>query len=192
MTLRSCLCRNSRRPKSTAAKPSAAVVAAARTAKVLIAEVNEQMPRTHGNTLVPLSALTAYVYTNHTLPSHPPSGGVGGGGDRRSHITRLVPDGVTLPLGIGVIPDAVLSRVFDKHDLSVHTEMFSDRPIDLVDAGVITKRCNEVYPARVTTSFAIGSQRLYDFVYDNPLCGSTPPTTPTTRLSSAGTTKSWL
>ncbi|HYK00304.1 MAG TPA: acetyl-CoA hydrolase/transferase C-terminal domain-containing protein [Thermoanaerobaculia bacterium] len=146
-----------------------AAVAATRTAKVLIAEINEQMPRTHGNTLVPLSALTAYVHTNRPLPSHAPSVASEAEGAIGDHIAPLVPDGATLQLGIGAIPDAVLSRLFDKHDLGVHTEMFSDRLIDLVDAGVITNRRKKVHPGRITTSFAIGSQRLYDFVDDNPL-----------------------
>ena len=80
-----------------------------------------------------------------------------------------MPDGATLQLGIGAIPDAVLARLFEKRDLGVHTEMFSDRVIDLVDAGVITNRRKKVHPGRITTSFAVGSQRLYDFVDDNPL-----------------------
>lgn len=146
-----------------------AAVAAARTATVLIAEINEQMPRTHGNTLVPLSALTAYIHTNRPLPSHPPSEASEAEAAIGDHIAPLVPDGATLQLGIGAIPDAVLARLFDKHDLGVHTEMFSDRLIDLVDAGVITNRRKKVHPGRITTSFAIGSQRLYDFVDDNPL-----------------------
>jgi 4-hydroxybutyrate CoA-transferase len=146
-----------------------AAVAAARTANVLIAEINEQMPRTHGNTLVPLSALTAYVHTNRPRPSHPPSVASPAEAAIGDHIAPLVPDGATLQLGIGAIPDAVLARLFDKHDLGVHTEMFSDRLIDLVEAGVITNRRKKVHPGRITTSFAIGSQRLYDFVDDNPL-----------------------
>jgi acyl-CoA hydrolase len=146
-----------------------AAVAAARTAKVLVAEINEQMPRTHGNTLVPLSALTAYIRTDRSLPSHPPSEASAAEAAIGDHIAPLVPDGATLQLGIGAIPDAVLARLFDKHDLGVHTEMFSDRLIDLVDAGVITNRRKKVHPGRITTSFAIGSKRLYDFVDDNPL-----------------------
>jgi acyl-CoA hydrolase len=146
-----------------------AAVAAARTANVLIAEINEQMPRTHGNTLVPFSALTAYVHTNRPLPSHPPSVASPAEAAIGDHIAPLVPDGATLQLGIGAIPDAVLARLFGKHDLGVHTEMFSDRLIDLVDAGVITNRRKKVHPGRITTSFAIGSQRLYDFIDDNPL-----------------------
>ena len=79
-----------------------------------------------------------------------------------------MPDGATIQMGIGAIPDAVLSRLFDKQDLGVHTEMFSDRVIDLVEAGVITNRKKKVHPGRITASFVNGSRRLYDFVDDNP------------------------
>ena len=146
-----------------------AAVAAARTAKILIAEINDRMPRTHGNTLVPVAALTSFIHTSRPLPSHPPAAPSVAESAIGDQIAPLVPDGATLQLGIGAIPDAVLSRLFDKRDLGVHTEMFSDGLIDLVDAGVITNRHKKVHPGRITTSFAVGSQRLYDFVDDNPL-----------------------
>lgn len=146
-----------------------ATVAAVRTARVLIAEINEQMPRTHGNTLVPFSALTAFVHTNRPLPAHEPAVASPAEAAIGDHIAPLVPDGATLQMGIGAIPDAVLARLFDKHDLGVHTEMFADRVIDLVQAGVITNRRKKVHPGRITTTFALGSRRLYDFIDDNPL-----------------------
>jgi len=83
-------------------------------------------------------------------------------------VAALVEDGATLQMGIGAIPNAVLARLFDKHDLGVHTEMFSDRVVDLVDAGVITNLRKNVHRGRITTSFVAGSKRLYDFVDDNP------------------------
>ena len=70
-------------------------------------------------------------------------------------------------MGIGNIPDAVLTRLYDKCDLGIHTEMFSDRVVDLVEAGVITNRLKKVHPNRITTSFVSGTQRLFDFVHDN-------------------------
>ncbi|HYM62055.1 MAG TPA: 4-hydroxybutyrate CoA-transferase, partial [Thermoanaerobaculia bacterium] len=145
-----------------------AALAASRSARVVIAEINEQMPRTHGNTLVPFSRLDAFIHTNRPLPSHPPATPTEAESHIGSHIAPLVPDGATLQMGIGAIPDAVLSRLMDKLDLGVHTEMFSDRVIDLVDAGVITNRRKKVHPGRITTSFVVGSQRAYDFVNDNP------------------------
>ncbi len=144
-------------------------VAASRTAKVLIAEINDQMPRTHGNTLVPLSALSAYVHTSRPLPDHPPGEPTPEESAIGEHVAKLVPDGGTLQMGIGAIPDAVLARLFDKHELGIHTEMFSDRVIDLVEAGVVTNRRKKVHPGRIATAFVVGSKRLYDFVDDNPL-----------------------
>jgi len=145
-----------------------AAVAAARTARVIVAEINEQMPRTHGNTLVPFESIAAFIHTNRPLPSHAPAVASEAEAAIGDHIAPLIPDGATLQLGIGAIPDAVLSRLFDKRDLGVHTEMFSDRLIDLVEAGVITNRRKTVHPGRITTSFAVGSERLYRFVDDNP------------------------
>jgi len=143
-------------------------LAAARTAKILIAEINERMPRTHGNTLVPFSSITAFIHTDRALVGHPPGKPSDAEAAIGGHIAPLIPDGATLQMGIGAIPDAVLSRLFDKRDLGVHTEMFSDRVVDLVDAGVINNRRKKVHPGRITTSFVNGSQRLFDFVNDNP------------------------
>lgn len=145
-----------------------AAVAASRCARIVIAEINEQMPRTHGNTLVHIDRLTAFVHTNRPLPSHPPGEASEAESAIGSHIASLVPDGATIQMGIGAIPEAVLSRLFDRRDIGVHTEMFSDRVIDLVEAGVITNRRKKVHPGRITTSFVMGSKRLYDFIDDNP------------------------
>ena len=145
-----------------------AAVAASRNARIVIAEINDQMPRTHGNTLVHVDRVTRFVHTNRPLPEHPPSEPTEAESAIGSHIASLVPDGATIQMGIGAIPDAVLARLFDKRDLGVHTEMFSDRVIDLVEAGVITNRKKKVHPGRITTSFVNGSRRLYDFVDDNP------------------------
>jgi acyl-CoA hydrolase len=145
-----------------------AAVAAARSAKIVIAEINEEMPRTHGNTLVRQSRLHAFTTTNRALPEHPAGEASAVEARIAEHIAPLIPDGATLQLGIGAIPNAVLARLFDKHDLGVHTEMFSDRVVDLVDAGVITNLRKNVHRGRITTSFVAGSKRLYDFVDDNP------------------------
>ena len=145
-----------------------AALAAALTARILIAEINEQMPRTHGNTLVRADRLAAVVQTDRPLhthasrPSTPEEDAIG------EHVARLVPDGATLQMGIGAIPDAVLRRLLDKHDLGIHTEMFSDGVVDLAEAGVITNRRKQLHPGRMVTSFVLGTRRLYDFVHDNP------------------------
>ncbi len=145
-----------------------AALAAAISAKILVAEINEQMPRTLGNTLVPFSRVRTFVHTNRPLFSHitrPPSPVEDAIGE---HIANLVDDGATLQMGIGAIPDAALRRLGNKHDLGVHTEMFSDGIIDLVENGVITNRRKNVHPGRMVTSFVLGSERLYRFVHDNP------------------------
>jgi acyl-CoA hydrolase len=84
------------------------------------------------------------------------------------HIAALVPDRGTLQMGIGAIPDAALRRLTGKRDLGVHTEMFSDGILDLIESGAITNRLKRVHAGRTVTSFVSGSRRLYDFVHDNP------------------------
>ena len=79
-----------------------------------------------------------------------------------------MPDGATLQMGIGAIPDAVLRRLSGKHKLGIHTEMFSDGVVDLIEAGVVTNELKHVHRGRTVTSFVAGSQRLFDFVHDNP------------------------
>lgn len=146
-----------------------AAEAAFDSAAVILAEINEQMPRTHGHSSVPFSRIKAFIHTNRPLPSHAPS--VASPEEARigDIIADLVEDGSTLQLGIGAIPDAVLARLGNKHDLGIHTEMFSDRVVDLVQGGVITNKTKGVHPGRSVTSFVIGTKKLFDFVNDNPL-----------------------
>jgi acyl-CoA hydrolase len=142
-------------------------LAASQTARILIAEINERMPRTHGNTLVHVDRLHALVHTDRPLHVHPrttPSATEDAIGE---HAAALIPDGATLQMGIGAIPDAVLRRLAHKRDLGVHTEMFSDGVVDLAEAGVITNLRKAVHPGRTVTSFVMGTQRVYDFVDDN-------------------------
>ncbi len=143
-------------------------LAAAHAAGCVIAEVNEQMPRTLGNTLVPFSRVDAFVHTDRPLPAHDPAP-IGPIEDAiAAQLAALVPDGATLQMGIGAIPDAVLRRLGDKQDLGVHTEMFSDGVMALIEAGVITNRLKNVHRGRTVTSFVSGSRRLFEFVHDNP------------------------
>ncbi len=143
-------------------------VAAVRTARFVVAEINARMPRTHGNTLVSFSKIDAFVASNRPLPMHPPTPASPVEDAIGQHVADLVPDRATLQMGIGGIPDAVLRRLTNKHDLGVHTEMFSDGIVDLVDAGVVTNRFKKVHPGRIVTSFVMGTERLYNFVDDNP------------------------
>jgi len=143
--------------------------AAVDSARFVIAEINDQMPRTHGNSAVPLDRIDAFVHTNRPLIEHPP--GVESDVEARigELVAGLVDHGATLQMGIGAIPDAVLARLGDKKDLGIHTEMFSDRLVDLIDTGAVTNRLKQVHPGRVVTSFVIGTKRLFDFVHDNPM-----------------------
>ncbi|NJK90083.1 MAG: acetyl-CoA hydrolase/transferase family protein [Myxococcales bacterium] len=144
--------------------------AAVDSAKIVLAEINERMPRTVGYTVVHIDRLTAFTTSDRLLVEHPASHSEGEVEAAIGEIIAgLVEDGSTLQMGIGAIPDAALARMFDKHDLGVHTEMFSDRIIELVEQGVITNRFKQVHPGRITTSFASGSHRLFDFVDDNHL-----------------------
>jgi len=146
-----------------------AALAAALSARILIAEVNEQMPRTLGNTLVPFARLDAFIHTNRPLHQHLAAPATALDDAIGAQVAALVDDGATLQMGIGAIPDAVLRRLGNKHDLGVHTEMFSDGIIELVEGGVITNRMKKVHQGRIVTAFVIGSERLYRFVDDNPL-----------------------
>jgi 4-hydroxybutyrate CoA-transferase len=144
--------------------------AAADSGALVLAEVNEQMPRTHGHSGVALSSLSAFCATDRELPKRQPAVGDAGVTDAIGmHVAALVEDRACLQLGIGAIPDAVLRRLMNRHDLGIHTEMFSDNVVPLVEAGVITNRAKAIHPGRIVTSFVSGTQTLYDFVDDNAL-----------------------
>ncbi|HEY9720899.1 MAG TPA: acetyl-CoA hydrolase/transferase C-terminal domain-containing protein [Oscillatoriaceae cyanobacterium] len=137
-------------------------------ARVVIAEINRQMPRTEGDTAVHLDELDAFVVTDRPVIEHrspaitPEARAIG------EQVAALVSDGATLQVGIGAIPDAVLAALHDKQDLGLHTEMFSDGVMTLVRAGVITNRRKALYTGKCVTSFVIGTRALYDFVDDCP------------------------
>ncbi|KAL2919607.1 hypothetical protein HK105_200519 [Polyrhizophydium stewartii] len=141
---------------------------AAQSAKTLIAQINPNMPRTHGYSFVHMSAFDYVVHVDEPLPIipiTPPSDVERAIGKT---IAGMVRDGATLQMGIGSIPDAVLAELKNHKNLGVHTEMFAEGVIDLVESGVITNLNKKFLPGKLLTSFAMGSQRLYDFVNDNP------------------------
>ncbi len=146
-----------------------AALAAVQSARLVIAEVNARVPRTHGHTTVPLSRFDAFVASDRPLYEHHASAPTDVERRIGELIADLVEDGATLQLGIGAIPDAVLARLGDKRDLGVHTEMFSDGLVPLIEGGVVTNRRKAVHPGRTVTSFVQGTRALYDFVNDNPL-----------------------
>ncbi len=144
---------------------------AAESAKVIIAEVNDQMPRTLGDSFIHVSKLTHIVPVNYPIPEHR----MAGEGDSEivqkiaGHVASLIPDGATMQLGIGSIPDAVLKFLSDKKDLGIHTELFSDGVIDLVNAGVLTNARKSLHPGKIVAGFILGTKRLYEWVNDNPM-----------------------
>jgi len=151
-----------------------AAKAAAESARLVIAEINEQMPRTHGNNVLPFERIHAFIATDRPLAEHHAEPETNVEARIGELVAGLVEDGSTLQMGIGGIPDAVLSRLHHKRDLGIHTEMFSDRVVDLVEAGVVTNRAKVVGQGRLVTSFVTGTRRLFDFVHDNPLVSFHP------------------
>jgi acyl-CoA hydrolase len=151
-----------------------AAKAASETARVVIAEINEQMPRTHGNNVVPFERIHAFIATDRALFEHHLEPETEVEARIGELVAGLIEDGSTLQMGIGGIPDAVLSRLHHKKDLGIHTEMFSDRVVDLVESGAVTNRMKAVGVGRIVTSFINGTRRLFDFVNDNPLVAFYP------------------
>lgn len=148
---------------------------AAECAKCIIAEVNAQMPRVWGDSFVHINKLDAIVETDYALPNAPQSrpdssGAVNGVAHRiGALVAELIPDGATLQLGIGAIPDAVLHNLEAKRDLGIHSELFSDGVIDLVERGVITNDRKTLHTGKIVAGFLFGSPRLYKFVHDNAM-----------------------
>jgi acyl-CoA hydrolase len=151
-----------------------AAKAAVETARFVVAEINEQMPRTHGNNVVALERIHAFVATDRPLVEHQPEPETAVEAKIGELVAELVDDGSTLQMGIGGIPDAVLARLHGKQDLGIHTEMFSDRVVDLVESGAVTNRLKAVGAGRIVTSFVNGTRRLFEFVHDNPLVAFHP------------------
>ena len=145
------------------------VKAGADVAQIVIAEVNKQMPRTLGDCFVHLKDIDYIVESDLPLitwsPPEPDEVAMRIG----QNVARLIGDGATIQAGIGMIPNAILSHLTDKNDLGLHTEMFSDGVIDLVESGVITNRKKTLHNGKIIATFCMGTQRLYDFVNDNPL-----------------------
>jgi acetyl-CoA hydrolase len=143
----------------------------AESAAMIIAEVNQQMPRTLGDSFIHVSRLNYMVPTDYELPELPMADEENAEIYEKiaSYVAELIPDGATMQMGIGAIPDAVLRHLFTKKDLGVHTEMFSDGVIDLVEAGVLTNSRKTLHPGKIIAGFILGTKRLYKWVDDNPL-----------------------
>jgi len=142
---------------------------AAESAKIVIAEVNPHMPRTLGDSFIHVSKIDYVVEVDYPLPevqmaiSSPEQEAIA------DHLAALIPDGATLQMGIGGIPDAVLKKLVNHRHLGVHTELFADGVVDLVERGVITNERKTFHPGKIVAGFVLGTQRLYDFIDDNPI-----------------------
>lgn len=151
-----------------------AMLAAAATAKTVIAQINRSMPRVLGDGFIHVKDIHLGVEVDAPPVAHveSPLGDV----ERRigAHIAELVPDGATLQMGIGAIPSAVAECLVDKKDLGVHTEMFTDAVMSLVEAGALTGAAKEVNRGKIVSGFLMGTPRLYDFVDDNPMIEMRP------------------
>ncbi len=141
---------------------------AAECAPIIIAEINDRMPRTHGDSFIHVSKLTHIIPVSYPLPEYHMGEVSGAEENIGRHCASLVEDGSTLQLGIGGIPDSVLRYLGDKRDLGIHTELFSDGVIDLVERGIINGERKSLHPGKIVAGFLMGTQRLYDFVHDNP------------------------
>jgi 4-hydroxybutyrate CoA-transferase len=142
---------------------------AARSARWLIAEVNQRMPRVHGDAFLHVREIDAIVETSRPLAEMRAEAS-----DEISHrisrnVADLIDDGATLQTGIGAIPDAVLRQLHDRRGLGIHTELFSDGIIDLVEAGVITGERKSLHPGKIVAGFILGTQALFDFAHENPM-----------------------
>lgn len=139
------------------------------TARHVIAQVNPRVPRTHGDGMVHVSRLHSMVWCEDPLPQVDYGSRVTDV-ERQigRHIAELVEDGACLQMGIGAIPDAMLACLHDHRDLGVHTEMFSDGLLPLIEKGVVNNSRKHIHPHKTVSGFALGSRRLYDIVHDNP------------------------
>ncbi|WP_087066066.1 acetyl-CoA hydrolase/transferase family protein [Intestinibacillus massiliensis] len=143
-------------------------LAAIEKAKTVILEVNDQMPTTFGSTFVHVSEVDAFFESSHPLPEiQPPKIGelemkIG------KYIADLIPDGACIQLGIGALPDAILSFLGDKKDLGVHTEMISDGTIPLIESGVINGKRKQTFQGKIVSAFFMGTKKFYDYIDHNP------------------------
>ena len=142
--------------------------AAAETAKVVVAQINEKMPRTLGDSFIHISRVAKLAEVTDDLPELESVPFTEVEKKIGAHIAALVEDGSTLQLGIGGIPNAALKAMFNKRNLGIHTEMVSDSIIEAIEAGVITGAKKTLHPYKVVATFYLGSKKMYEFIDNNP------------------------
>jgi acyl-CoA hydrolase len=142
---------------------------AARSARHVIAQVNPRVPRTFGDSFLTAREVEAVVEEERPLPELDQGEITETHIEIARHVAALVPDEATLQIGVGGIPDAVLAQLKSRRDLGVHTEMFSDGLMSLIECGAITNARKTLHPHKIVASFAMGSRALYKFIDDNPI-----------------------
>jgi len=148
--------------------------AAAETAKIVVAQVNEKMPRTLGDSFIHISRIAKVVEISDELPELESISFTDVEKKIGESIANLVEDGSTLQLGIGGIPNAALKAMFNKRELGIHTEMVSDSIVEAIEAGVITGSKKVLHPYKIVATFYLGSKKLYEFVDNNPIFETHP------------------
>jgi acetyl-CoA hydrolase len=146
----------------------------AESARIIIAQVNKKMPRTLGDSFIHVSKINYMVEADEDIKELPQSEDLSPDmlniySRIGEHIADLIEDGSTLQIGIGAIPNAVLGFLYNKKALGIHTEMFSDSLIGLVESGIITNEMKTIHPGKIIAGFVLGTRKLYDFIHNNPL-----------------------
>lgn len=142
---------------------------AAESAGIVIAEVNPNMPRTLGDSFIHVDQIQHFVEVDYPLPELTPEPASEEQNLIARHIAEMIPDGATLQLGIGGIPDAVLRRLTNHKNLGIHSELFSDGVMDMIEAGVITNAAKTLHTGKVVAGFTLGTRKLYEYIHDNPI-----------------------
>jgi 4-hydroxybutyrate CoA-transferase len=142
---------------------------AAESAGMVIAEINPKMPRTLGDSFIHVDQIAHFIEVDYELPEVPSGEPNAVQEQIARHIAELVPDGATMQLGIGGIPNAVLKQLTGHKNLGVHTELFSEGVMDMIRAGIITNAMKTIHPGKVVSGFVLGTKALYDFIHDNPI-----------------------
>lgn len=143
---------------------------AVRTAKKIVAQINPNVPRTHGTGIVHIDEIECAAEVDRPIHEHNPTEIPEVEQKIGQHVAAMVEDGATLQMGIGSIPDAVLANLGNHKNLGIHTEMFSDGVLPLLESGVINGKEKVVKRGKIVSCFAVGSRKLYDFIDDNPIC----------------------
>jgi len=144
-------------------------LSAAQCARRVIAEVNDQMPRTLGDSFLHVNKVSAIVETSRPLLELPPVPPCDVHNRIAANVAPLIPDGATLQLGIGGIPNAVLESLYDRKDLGIHSEMCPDGVVPLIEAGVITGDRKTLHRGKIVAGFVLGTKRIFDFIHNNPI-----------------------